>query len=89
MPSPKHLAAAFREADRPFRPRHLAQFWVVCTALKDPVLAVEIHAELVSSGGTPHAAARFALMLREARDHGIRFWRHQVLLNRRPAPLPA
>jgi hypothetical protein len=88
MLNARTYAAMFREADRPFRPRHLTQYWVVQAALKNPLLAVEIYAALRDHGGTETAAQRFMIMLEQAQEAEFRFWWFQVFEQRRYAPLP-
>jgi len=84
------LAARFMEGDREFRPRHLTKLWVVRLVKNDPVRAVQVHHELMTRGGTSHAALEFMLLLEQMQEKGEFFlWWHMVLQKREWAPLPA
>jgi hypothetical protein len=96
--APHVLSAIFRSGDLTgfepsgrIRPRHIAQYWVVTTCLRDPVLAVRVYKELLgpSSRTQTHAADRFLGLLETAKDRPFALWWHEVLQKRRTVPLPA
>lgn len=92
MVSASTLSAMFRSGDMPerFRPKRLAQYWVVQTVKDDPVRCLAVYADLREKGGTAHAAELFRALVEEARSVPFRFKARMLgWLDERPSRLPA
>jgi hypothetical protein len=80
MLSPATLSNMFRSGDLPYRPRYLAQYWIVSQIRHDPPRCVEVYRHLRDFGGTAHASDWFLAMLTVAHNHPMEFrevWLHQ------------
>jgi hypothetical protein len=85
------LSAMFRSGDSPegFRPRRLAQYFVVTATCGDPSRCLDVYADLLARGGTAHAAELFRMMVARAqrapgefREAMLRGGRVPILQNR-------
>lgn len=86
--TPHDLSAIFRSGDLPFRPRYIAQHFVVQRVKDDPLRAVLVYRDLLRTGGTNHAAEKFLGLLEQARTRNpwvVWMWN---VVEHRPTPRP-
>jgi hypothetical protein len=72
------LAQVWLSGSLEFRPAWLAQEFVLGVALRDPVKAAEIVAELMSGGRHPSCGTTFAMHMAEYRRSAISWRIHEI-----------